>query len=122
MASLLLQRSTGRPQRVHKGTIMMTRSNRRWCSDAFEIACWSKERLRVAFSLDCRDREILSYVVFTTGGIDGNLIRDLMVKAMKARFGSPSAIHTHFMRWMKAGFFVALWRALPGAGRASTGP
>jgi transposase len=29
----------------------------------------------------------------------------------KERFGSPSAIHTHFMRWMRAGFFVALWRA-----------
>jgi transposase len=29
----------------------------------------------------------------------------------KERFGSPSAIHTHFMRLMKAGFFVALWRA-----------
>lgn len=29
----------------------------------------------------------------------------------KERFGSPSAIHTHYMRWMKAGFFVALWRA-----------
>lgn len=87
MASLLLQRSTGRPQRVHKGTIMMSRSNRRWCSDAFEIACWSKERLRVAFSLDCCDREILSFAA-TTGGIDGNLIRDLMVEAMEARFGS----------------------------------
>ena len=29
----------------------------------------------------------------------------------KERFGSPSAVHTHFMRWMQAGFFVALWRA-----------
>jgi transposase len=28
----------------------------------------------------------------------------------KERFGSPSAIHTHFMRWMRVGFFVALWR------------
>jgi len=27
------------------------------------------------------------------------------------RFGSPSAIHTHFMYWMSAGFFVSLWRA-----------
>lgn len=29
----------------------------------------------------------------------------------KERFGSASAIHTHFMRWMRKGFFVALWRA-----------
>jgi len=87
MGSLQLQRSTGRPQRVHNGTIMMNRSNRRWCSDAFEIACWSKERLRVAFSLGCCDREILSYAA-TTGGIDGNVIRDPMVEAMEARFAS----------------------------------
>lgn len=26
----------------------------------------------------------------------------------KERFGSPSAIHTHFMRWMRGGFFIAL--------------
>ncbi len=29
----------------------------------------------------------------------------------KERFGSPSAIHTHFMRWMQRGFFIFLWRA-----------
>ncbi len=29
----------------------------------------------------------------------------------KERFGSPSAIHAHFKNWMRAGFFVALWRA-----------
>ena len=29
----------------------------------------------------------------------------------KERFGSPSAIHTHFMRWMQRGFFIDLWRA-----------
>ena len=29
----------------------------------------------------------------------------------KERFGSPSAVHAHFMRWMKAGFFVSLWRS-----------
>lgn len=29
----------------------------------------------------------------------------------KERFGSPSAIHTHFMRWMRSGFFLSLWRA-----------
>jgi transposase len=29
----------------------------------------------------------------------------------KERFGSPSAIHTHFLRWVRQGVFVALWRA-----------
>jgi transposase len=29
----------------------------------------------------------------------------------KERFGSPSAVHAHFLRWTGAGFFVALWQA-----------
>ena len=29
----------------------------------------------------------------------------------KERFGSPSSIHGYFTRWMRAGFFLALWRA-----------
>lgn len=29
----------------------------------------------------------------------------------KEIYGSPSAIHAHFMRWMEAGFFLTLWRA-----------
>jgi Transposase and inactivated derivatives len=83
---LLLQRYTGRPARLHEGRIRMNRSNRRWCSDAFEIACWNGERVRVAFSLDCCDREIMSYIG-TTGGISGDLVRDLMAEAIEARFG-----------------------------------
>jgi putative transposase len=29
----------------------------------------------------------------------------------KERFGSASSIHGYFIRWMKAGFFLSLWRA-----------
>lgn len=29
----------------------------------------------------------------------------------KERFGSPSAIHTHFIKWLRAGFFLELWKA-----------
>ena len=29
----------------------------------------------------------------------------------KERFGSPSSIHGYFTRWIKAGFFLSLWRA-----------
>ena len=28
----------------------------------------------------------------------------------KERFGSPSSIHGYFTRWIKAGFFLSLWR------------
>jgi len=86
IGGLLLQKSTGHSQRVHDGTIVTKRSNKGWCSDVFGIACWRKERIRVAFPLDCCDREIISYVA-TTGGIDGKMIRDLMVQSIEARFG-----------------------------------
>jgi len=86
MNNLLLQKHAGRAIRVHDGKVTMLRSNRRWCSDAFEIACWNGERIRVAFSMDCCDREIMSYVA-TTGGISGDLIRDLIAESIEARFG-----------------------------------
>jgi putative transposase len=86
---LLLQRHSGRPMdtRSHDGRIAVDESNRRWCSDGFEIACDNRERVRVAFALDCCDREALSWVA-TTAGISGEMVRDLMVEAVEARFGT----------------------------------
>jgi len=84
--SLLLQRYTGRPTRAHDGVVMTQASNMRWCSDSFEIICWNRERLRVAFSMDCCDREVMSYVA-TTAGISGDMIKDLMAEAIESRFG-----------------------------------
>ena len=51
-------------------------------SDVFEIGCWNGERVRVAFSMDCADREVLSYIA-TTGGINGDIVRDLMAEAIE---------------------------------------
>ena len=86
---LLLTRHTGRPldTRSHEGRIAVAISNRRWCSDGFEIACDNRERVRIAFALDCCDREAMSWVA-ATGGIGGDLVRDLMVDAVEARFGN----------------------------------
>ena len=86
MHNLLLQKHTGRPVRLHEGKIITLRSNMRWCSDVFEIACWNSERIRVAFCMDCADREVLGFIA-TTGGISGHLIRDLMAEAIEYRFG-----------------------------------
>lgn len=97
MAGMLLQKGSGLPARSHDGRVMTTYSNRRWCSDSFEISCWNKEKVRVAFSLDCCDREAISYVG-TTGGIDGDLIRDLMLEAVAVRFGD--VLHrNHPIEW-----------------------
>lgn len=82
----LLQRHTGRPIREHSGTIMMPDSDRRWCTDVFEIGCQDGQRLRVAFVLDCADREVIAWTA-TTGGVDGEMVRDLMTVAAERRFG-----------------------------------
>src|SRR5262249_60665963 len=60
------------------GGIAVDERNRRWCSDGFEIGCDNGERVRVAFALDCCDREAMSFLA-TTGGIAGEDVRDLMV-------------------------------------------
>lgn len=89
---LLLPRSPRRgADRRHEGTIAVDRSNMRWCSDALEIRADNAEVVRMAFSLDCCDREIMSWVGVANAGIDGNLVRDMMLEAVEKRFGSSRA-------------------------------
>jgi len=86
--NLLLPVHKGKPsRRKHEGKIGMSASNQRWCSDGFEIACDNGEKVQVAFSLDCCDREAISWVG-TNAAIDGDMIRDLMVQSVESRFGS----------------------------------
>jgi transposase InsO family protein len=49
----------------------------RWCLDRFETGYDNGERVRIAFTLDCCDREAISWVA-TTGGLDSGDIRDLI--------------------------------------------
>jgi putative transposase len=65
---LLLQRYTGTPPvRIHDGVIAVERSDERYCSDGFEIGCANGERVRVAFSLDCCDRQAIAFAATTAG-------------------------------------------------------
>ncbi len=89
-ASLLLQRHTGKPNRTHDGKVITLHSDTRWCSDAFSIQCWNAERVHVAFSLDTCDREVIRFIASTVG-VDGAMIRDLMIESVEARFGTPVA-------------------------------
>jgi putative transposase len=83
---LLARHAGGVDERRHDGRIAVDSSNTRWCSDGFEIGCENGERVRVAFALDCCDREAMSFVG-TTGGITAEDVRDLMVAAVEHRFG-----------------------------------
>lgn len=88
---LLLERHTGRRRpRQHDGRVVAPRSNMRWCSDSMEFTCWNGEIVRVAFALDCHDREVIGWVA-TTLGISGEMIRDLMIECVEARFGTCRA-------------------------------
>lgn len=93
---LLLQRHAGGvDERRHDGRIAVDDSNLRWCSDGFELGCDNGEKVRIAFALDCCDREAMGFVA-TTEGIKGEDVRDLMVAAVEHRFGKinrlPSTI------------------------------
>ena len=91
---LLLQRHAGGVEdRRHDGKIAVDQSNVRWCSDGFEIACDNAEKVRVAFALDCCDREAMGHVA-TTEGIKGEDVRDLMVAAIEQRFGQINRLPT----------------------------
>ena len=95
---LLLARHTGRRRRrEHDGSVVTLHSNIRWCSDSLEFTCWNGEVVRVAFALDCHDREIIGWVA-TTAGISGEMIRDLMVECVEHRFAAPRAPHP--VQWL----------------------
>ena len=90
-ANLLLTKHTGKKTMNHDGKIITLHSNTRWCSDAFAIQCWNAERVHVAFSLDTCDREAIRYVASTIG-VDGAMVRDLMVETVEARFGNVTKL------------------------------
>ncbi len=56
-------------------------------SDGLALSCDNGERVRVAFALDCCDREVMSWVA-TTKGIDAALVGDLMMQALEFESGN----------------------------------
>lgn len=95
---LLLPKYTGRPARLHTGQVITLSSNMRWCSDSFEILCFNGDRVRIAFAMDCCDREVMGYVA-TTGGITAEMVKDLMAEAIEYRFGMVEKV-PHRIEWL----------------------
>ena len=96
---LLLPRHNGRRERSHDGVVITLKSNLRWCSDVFTIRCWNGEAVQVLFSLDCCDREVMGWLA-TSGGVSGEMVRDLMTESLEHRFG-PAALSTpHPIEWL----------------------
>jgi len=88
---LLARHAGGHEERRHDGRVAVDRSNLRWCSDGFEIGCDNGEKVRVAFALDCCDREAIAHIA-TTEGIKGEDVRDLIVTAVESRFGQVNRL------------------------------
>lgn len=59
----LLSAKAGHEKTQHNytGKVITLKPDTRWCSDGFEIRCWNREVVLVAFSLDCCDREVISW-------------------------------------------------------------
>jgi putative transposase len=97
---LLLWRRGQRPKdhRRHDGKVAVAESNKRWCSDGFEVACDNGERVRIAFAEDCCDREAMSWIA-TTRGIDAQMVCDMMIEAVESRFGKVDTIPSE-IEWL----------------------
>jgi putative transposase len=121
---LLLARHSGRSdERRHDGRIAVDRSNLRWCSDAFEVGCDDGGRVRVAFALDCCDREALGFVG-TTEGIKAEDVQDLMIAAVEARFGPLNRL-PHTIEWLSdngSGYIAGNTKASPARSASSRAP
>ena len=90
---LTLQAHTARrPGRAHDGVVVALRSDVRWCSDHFELGCRDGSTVRVPFAIDACDREVIAWQA-TTGGVSGEMVRDLMVECVERRFGATRAAH-----------------------------
>jgi putative transposase len=64
-----------------------------WCSDGFEIGCDNGEKVRVAFSFDCCDRDAMGFVA-TTAGKPAENARDFMTDTVEHRFGRVNRLPT----------------------------
>lgn len=95
---LLWKPAKQKATRTHNGKVIVPQSDSRYCSDTFEIWCWDNKIVRVAFVLDCCDREVITWIA-TTAGINGAMIRDLMAEVVENRFGSVSQV-PHRIEWL----------------------
>ncbi|HAO6705529.1 TPA: IS3 family transposase [Escherichia coli] len=97
--NLLLPKSGHKkPERCHTGNVVTLKPDTRWCSDGFEIRCWNREVVRVVFSLDCCDREAISWSA-TTGGINSVMVQDLLTESVEKRFGNTLYL-PHAVEWL----------------------
>ncbi|MEI7073334.1 MULTISPECIES: IS3 family transposase [Pectobacterium] len=95
---LLAKSGHEKKHRNHIGSVITLKPDTRWCSDGFEIRCWNREVVRVVFSLDCCDREVIGWSA-TTGGISSVMVQDLLTESLEKRFGNALMV-PHAVEWL----------------------
>lgn len=96
---LTLPKSGNREERAHEGKIITLHSNIRYCSDIFHIKCWSGEMVSVAFSLDCHDREAISYIAEAGWLVHGDIMK-LMDQTIHTRFAPYTEKLPNKIQWL----------------------
>jgi putative transposase len=84
----LLLPKLGYPTREHTGTgkVATLHSNTRWASDCFEIKTFDDSKVYVGFTIDCCDREVISWIMSRTP-ICAEQITELYMASVWKRFG-----------------------------------
>ena len=97
----------GAKQSVH--TMAKSSHSRATCDGAAmasKYGCWNGEKVYVAFSLDCCDREAIAWIAATRHLNSGD-IRDLIAMSVEARFGGTRAPNP--LQWLtdNGGMYIA---------------
>ncbi|MEQ9907527.1 IS3 family transposase [Pectobacterium odoriferum] len=95
---LLAKSGHEKKHRNHTGNVITLKPDTRWCSDGFEIRCWNREVVRVVFSLDSCDREVIGWSA-TTGGISSVMVQELLTESLEKRFGNALMV-PHAVEWL----------------------
>jgi putative transposase len=73
--------------RIHDGVVAVREPNRRPCLDGFELGCDNGEVVTSVFLKDCCDREIISWRAWSSRGLPGEPMRDMLIEGVENRFG-----------------------------------
>lgn len=90
MNGLILPKAVKMRNHTGTGKVMTLHSNTRWCSDCFEIKCFSGEKVYVVFVLDTCDREAISFIAKKEPILSED-VQNLMIMAVEKRFGTTWA-------------------------------
>ena len=109
MNQLTLPGKIRRRDRPHAGIIRRPDSNQRWCGDGLNIRCWNGDLVRVAFTLDCHDREVVGHVAVPRplNSSDSQLLLD---RSVWGRFGEVTLKTPIEIEWLtdNDGIFTSL--------------